>query len=206
MHRNIASNSKKKQHKNIITGSRVRSESATLPIRHHEKVRVRQLSSSSRQHPPNFDDLVPEERSESPLYPTSRYLPLYTIPYEVMNQANTMKNEIYVLDLQISLLLGLSIHEFASRYPLLHRKPVLMEQKEQLWPSPLSSMICSEEKQKFLDMELHFVSLDHVTPIIKENDSQLSKRLITMPLEKQQQNIKMPPKFAMKMKKCGLLK
>jgi hypothetical protein len=134
-------------------------------------------------------------------------LPLYTIQ---------LASDFFVLDLQISLLLGISTHQFTKQYPHLHRQLVSIKEKERLW-SPLSTMICTDdtkkdqERQKFLDMDLHFIRLDHVVSIIKDDYSHLSESLITITLdigytnEESKQNIKLPPKFAMKMKKCGLL-
>ncbi|RCH97533.1 hypothetical protein CU098_009340 [Rhizopus stolonifer] len=98
------------------------------------------------------------------LYPSlhcaSRYLPLYTI--QLVDD-----NHFFVVDLQVSLLLGITIHQFVKQYPHLHRRQVSNQEKERLW-SPLSSMICvrheyafkESEKQKFLEADISFVRLD----------------------------------------------
>ncbi|KAG2197098.1 hypothetical protein INT46_008699 [Mucor plumbeus] len=205
--------------------------------------------------------------SSEALYPSihcaSRYLPLYTI--QLLNEQN---NHFFVVDLQISLLLGISAYQLMRQYPYLQRRQISNTEKERLW-SPLSSMICSgarhnnkeDEKQKFLATDIYFVRLDQIVSIIKDDYSHLSESLITITLDigytpssttaiaptlnkainnttnnssnnsihsfrsttinssnnnnnnnnstsssSNRQNVKLPPKFAMKMKKCGMLK
>ncbi|CEP14920.1 hypothetical protein [Parasitella parasitica] len=184
------------------------------------------------------EDSIRLSNSEA-LYPSihcaSRYLPLYTI--QLLNDQN---NHFFVVDLQISLLLGISTFQLTRQYPHLHRRQISNIEKERLW-SPLSSMICSNarhsnkdgEKQKFLATEVYYVRLDQIVSIIKEDYSHLSESLITITLDIgytptaattvapiinnvnhlttatttiNRQSVKLPPKFAMKMKKCGMLK
>ncbi|KAL7333449.1 hypothetical protein PS15p_202350 [Mucor circinelloides] len=201
------------------------------------------------------EDSIRLSNSEA-LYPSihcaSRYLPLYTIQLLSEQQNNLF----FVVDLQISLLLGISIFQLTRQYPHLQRRQISNIEKERLW-SPLSSMICSSEsnrlnkdseKQKFLATDIYFVRLDQIVSIIKEDYSHLSESLITITLDigytpplssstagtpvknddciknsslnnlavtppatiihsmNSKQNVKLPPKFAMKMKKCGMLK
>ncbi|KAF1798678.1 ankyrin repeat-containing domain protein [Mucor lusitanicus] len=212
------------------------------------------------------EDSIRLSNSEA-LYPSihcaSRYLPLYTI--QLLNEQQS--NLFFVVDLQISLLLGISIFQLTRQYPHLQRRQISSIEKERLW-SPLSSMICSNsngesnrlnkdsEKQKFLATDIYFVRLDQIVSIIKEDYSHLSESLITITLDigytpslssatdgasipsddciksngmnglaptsptatnsnnytyttnsmNSKQNVKLPPKFAMKMKKCGMLK
>ena len=165
------------------------------------------------------------------LYPSlhcaSRYLPLYTIQL-----VNDLNSHFFVVDLQISLLLGITTHQLMNQYPHLHRRQVLSKEKERLW-SPLSSMICASheylkhdfdsmsafresEKQRFLESDIFFVRLDQIVSMIKDDYSHLSESLITINLDigytaeysvpQKKRNMKLPPKFAMKMKKCGMLK
>ncbi|RCH98238.1 hos4 protein [Rhizopus stolonifer] len=77
------------------------------------------------------------------------------------------------------------------------------------------------EKQKFLEKEIYFIRLDQVVSIIKNDYSHLSEILITITLDigyqpssndkeygsikQKTSNVKLPPKFAMKMRKCGML-
>ncbi|GAN08129.1 conserved hypothetical protein [Mucor ambiguus] len=215
------------------------------------------------------EDSIRLSNSEA-LYPSihcaSRYLPLYTI--QLLNEQQS--NLFFVVDLQISLLLGISIFQLTRQYPHLQRRQISNTEKERLW-SPLSSMICTKsnsshgesnrinkesEKQKFLATNIYFVRLDQIVSIIKEDYSHLSESLITITLDigytpslssttngalmtgddctkssgvnnvvstssttisnsncnyptnsmNNKQNVKLPPKFAMKMKKCGMLK
>ncbi|KAK4515701.1 uncharacterized protein ATC70_010654 [Mucor velutinosus] len=211
------------------------------------------------------EDSIRLSNSEA-LYPSihcaSRYLPLYTIQLLTEQQSNLF----FVVDLQISLLLGISIFQLTRQYPHLQRRQISNIEKKRLW-SPLSSMICNSsnssnsegnrlnknsEKQKFLATDIYFVRLDQIVSIIKEDYSHLSESLITITLDigytpslssttndasitsddciknnvattspttasnsncnyttnsmKNKQNVKLPPKFAMKMKKCGMLK
>ena len=116
------------------------------------------------------------------LYPSlhcaSRYLPLYTIQL-----VNDLNSHFFVVDLQISLLLGITTHQLMNQYPHLHRRQVLSKEKERLW-SPLSSMICASheylkhdfdsmsafresEKQRFLESDIFFVRLDQIVSMIK---------------------------------------
>ncbi|KAI7897020.1 ankyrin repeat-containing domain protein [Mucor mucedo] len=145
---------------------------------------------------------------EEDLYPSihcaSRYLPLYTIQ---------LCDHFFVVDLQVSLLLGISTQDLMSQYPHLDRRPVQSKEKERLW-SPLSTMLTQDqsrqgEKQKFLETDIYFVRLDQVISVIKDDYSHLSKSIITITLDigyTSPPPVKLPPKFAMKMRKCGMLK
>ncbi|KAG0766809.1 hypothetical protein G6F57_007806 [Rhizopus arrhizus] len=78
------------------------------------------------------------------------------------------------------------------------------------------------EKQRFLEKDIYFIRLDQVVSIIKSDYSHLSEILITITLDigyqtndkdggithlkQKTSNVKLPPKFAMKMRKCGMLK
>lgn len=148
-------------------------------------------------------------KKEEDLYPSihcaSRYLPLYTIQ---------LLDHFFVVDLQVSLLLGISTHQLLKQYPHLDRRQIQSKEKERLW-SPLSTMITQNnklketEKQKFLDTDIYFVRLDQVISIIKDDYSHLSKSIITITLDigyTSSPPVKLPPKFAMKMRKCGMLK
>ena len=160
------------------------------------------------------------------LYPSvhcaSRFLPLYTI--QLLDEGH--QNQFYVVDLQVSLLLGISTYQLSKQYPHLHRRQIQCKEKERLW-SPLSTMICPNnekevEKQKFLKTDIYFVRLDQVVSMIKADYSHLSESLITITLDigytslpppspsipdtpMNKSNVKLPPKFAMKMRKCGML-
>jgi hypothetical protein len=185
--------------------------------------------------------LVKKEEEEEELYPSihgaSRYLPLYTIQL-----LNDQSHHFYVVDLQISLLLGISTYQLTKQYPHLHRRQISSKEKERLW-SPLSSMLCTSaikkpqskesEKKRFLETDIYFVRLDQVVSMIKDDYSHLSESLITITLDigysptstinpnpditnnnviinnnssNNKQTVKLPPKFAMKMRKCGMLK
>ncbi|KAI9263770.1 ankyrin repeat-containing domain protein [Sporodiniella umbellata] len=75
------------------------------------------------------------------------------------------------------------------------------------------------EKQRFLKKDVYFIRLDQVVSIIKNDYSHLSEILITItldigyqpsnqqkhPVKQKINHVKLPPKFAMKMRKCGLL-
>lgn len=153
-----------------------------------------------------------EDFNNGGLYPSvhyaSRYLPLYTIQL-----SNNNNSHFYVIDLQVSLMLNITTYQLKHQYPLLYRQLVSQKEKEKLW-SPLSAMICStspphEKKQQFMDTDVYFMRLDQIVTIIKEDYNHLSESLITITLdigysskeEKQTTAIKLPPKFAMKMRK-----
>ncbi|CEI99304.1 hypothetical protein RMCBS344292_13395 [Rhizopus microsporus] len=86
--------------------------------------------------------------------------------------------------------------------------------------SDCSSKTKEIEKQRFLKQDLYFVRLDQVVSIIKNDYSHLSEILITITLDigynsttanevdvnRKMNTIKLPPKFAMKMQKCRMLK
>lgn len=140
----------------------------------------------------------------------SYYSPLYTV------QINQQSPRYYVIDLQVSLFLGLSLEEFWSSYSYLtvKRRPINTDCKTRLW-STLNSMV-HEDKSHFVERTLYFISFDDVADIIKRDFSQLSSKVLTITLdigysdEQQQQqdqpkkkHCSLPPKIAMKMKKCG---
>ncbi|KAL0139532.1 ankyrin repeat-containing domain protein [Mucor lusitanicus] len=135
------------------------------------------------------------------------YTPLYTV------QANPQSSVYYLVDLQVSLFLGLSLEEFWSSYSYLtlKRTPVHSESKARLWPT-LNSMI-RQDKAVFIESSLYFIPFDDIVDIIKRDFSQLSDKILTItldighspePQEPQKKKLcSLPPKIAMKMKKCG---
>lgn len=135
------------------------------------------------------------------------YTPLYTV------QANPQSSVYYLVDLQASLFLGLSLEEFWSSYSYLtlKRKPIHPDSKARLWPT-LNSMI-HQDKSVFVASQLYFVPFDDIVGIIKKDFSQLSDKILTITLdidhatetqEPQKKKLcSLPPKIAMKMKKCG---
>lgn len=176
------------------------------------------------------DDLNTTEVLYPSIHCASRFLPLYTIQL-----LDGLSHQFFVVDLQVSLLLGITTHQLSKQYPHLHRRQVQSKEKERLW-SPLSTMICNHhekevEKRKFLDTDIYFVRLDQVVSMIKDDYSHLSESLITITLDigytpacppppppppppaqqdilstsNKPSGVKLPPKFAMKMRKCGML-
>ncbi|KAF7732115.1 hypothetical protein EC973_006370 [Apophysomyces ossiformis] len=172
------------------------------------------------------------ERVTSPLpkpvlEEASRYLPLYTV--------QLMENDepvFFVVDLQVSLLLGIPMEVMWTNYSFLARRVVNVNQKKRLW-SPLASMLYPQqarenEKQAFLETRLHFVRLDQVVALIKAQYNHLSQCMITTTIDMGYQDSDaerspsfstttpflksrpssqhLPPKIAMKMKKCGLIR
>ncbi|KAL9559567.1 hypothetical protein MBANPS3_000352 [Mucor bainieri] len=137
----------------------------------------------------------------------SNYTPLYTV------QANPQLPAYYVVDLQVSLFLGLSLEELWSSYSYLtlKRKPIHPNSKARLWPT-LNSMV-HQDKSKFVASSLYFVPFDDIVAIIKRDFSHLSDKILTITLDighitEQEEPPKkklcsLPPKIAMKMKKCG---
>ncbi|KAK4515582.1 uncharacterized protein ATC70_010533 [Mucor velutinosus] len=135
------------------------------------------------------------------------YTPLYTV------QINPQLPVYYVVDLQVSLFLGLSLEEFWSSYSYLtlKRKPIHSDSKARLWPT-LNSMI-HQDKSLFIASPLYFIPFDDVVDIIKRDFSQLGDKILTItldighPTEQQEPPKKklcsLPPKIALKMKKCG---
>lgn len=136
------------------------------------------------------------------------YTPLYTV------QTSPQSSVYFVVDLQVSLFLGLSLEEFWSSYSYLtlKRRPIPSDGKARLWPT-LNSMI-HQDKSLFIASPLYFIPFDDVVDIIKRDFSQLSDKILTISLdigyasEQQQEPPKkklcsLPPKIAMKMKKCG---
>jgi hypothetical protein len=158
--------------------------------------------------PPPEQWHIKQEEEQPSLDCASRFLPLYTI--QLVNDTN-----FYVVDLQLSLLLGIS--SFKQRYPSLVRRQISPKEKERLW-SPLSSMLLDRmmtaevrelEKSRFLETDIYFVRLDQVVSLVKRDYSHLSASLITIALDigySEDSTVKLPPKFAMKMQKCRMLK
>lgn len=129
----------------------------------------------------------------------SCYSPLYTV------QHSSSQQDYYVIDLQVSLFLGISLDEFWSTYSYLNRKAIHTEGKIRLW-STLKQMI-HEDKEAFVNRQLYFISLDDVLTLIKRDFNHLSANLLTITLdigyEDETPRKKLPPKIAMKMRKCG---
>ncbi|KAI7854071.1 hypothetical protein BDC45DRAFT_140003 [Circinella umbellata] len=115
-----------------------------------------------------------------------RYLPLYTVQ---LFEESSKKYSFFVVDTQVSMLLGLSTEAFWKQYPNLLRRLVTTKEKDRLW-SPLSSMICNnnmdmkeKEKRRFSDSSMYFVLLEQVVSLIKKDYSYLSQSLITITLD-----------------------
>ncbi|CAO0802582.1 unnamed protein product [Mucor circinelloides] len=162
-------------------------------------------------------DIPADQRLHSPIHTPPpenwtkerdcNYTPLYTV------QINPQSPAYYVVDLQVSLFLGLSLEEFWSSYSYLtlKRRSIHSESKARLWPT-LNSMI-HQEKSLFVASSLYFIPFDDVVDIIKRDFSLLSDKILTITLDigyttEQQEPPKkklcsLPPKIAMKMKKCG---
>ncbi|KAG0173096.1 hypothetical protein DFQ28_001043 [Apophysomyces sp. BC1034] len=186
--------------------------------------------------PENWPSGIKKERkkdgstSEFPqpvLEEAMRYLPLYTV--------QLMENDeptIFVVDLQVSLLLGMPMEIMWTNYAFLVRRLVSANQKQRLW-SPMASMLYAHqagesEKRAFLESTLHFVRLDQIVALIKTHYNHLSQCMITTTIDMGYQENdaehspffsnttpflksrstghSLPPKIAMKMKKCGLIK
>ncbi|KAI8334078.1 ankyrin repeat-containing domain protein [Choanephora cucurbitarum] len=136
--------------------------------------------------------------------PKDLYSPLYTV--QMFNAPNS---DYYVIDLQVSLFLGMPLDEFWSTYPYLNRKIIHAEGKTRLWCT--LKQIIHEEKESFVARTLYFVALDDVLHLIKRDFNHLSANLITITLDigysdesaVVRKHYNLPPKIAMKMKKCG---
>lgn len=129
--------------------------------------------------------LAPSRERAPTLMEAQRYLPLYTVQ---LFEETARKLCFFVVDFQISMLLGLSTQSFWQRYPHLCRRPVTDKEKERLW-SPFASMLCQggiskqAEKQRFNDTAMHFVLLEQVVSVIKQDYDHLSQSLITITLD-----------------------
>ncbi|KAI8384032.1 ankyrin repeat-containing domain protein [Blakeslea trispora] len=132
------------------------------------------------------------------------YSPLYTV--QMFNAPNS---DYYVIDLQVSLLLGIPLDKFWLTYPYLNRKIIHTEGKARLWCT--LKQIIHEEKEQFVSRTLYFIALDDVLHLIKRDFNHLSANLITITLDigysdesvLVRKHYNLPPKIAMKMKKCG---
>ncbi|KAI7899596.1 ankyrin repeat-containing domain protein [Cokeromyces recurvatus] len=159
-------------------------------------------------HPYSPAHTPPPESKNSKEKNTLCYSPLYTVQ---ITSTNDIKY--YVIDLQVSLFLNMSLETFWSTYSYLRnkRKTINIQGKSRLWFT-LRHMI-HEEKEYFVNRHLYFISLDDVLDLIKRDFNHLSANLITITLdigyhdeEDYQGNdrtidIKLPPKLAMKMGK-----
>jgi hypothetical protein len=109
-------------------------------------------------------------------------------------------NELHVVDLQLSLLMGLNdTAAFYARHSHLTRYPISLHDKMKLW-SPLSSMLGGGyeremERVRFLKSDLCYVPLAQVRPL-------LDHALVTIALD-MGQSFKLPPKLGMKMQKLS---
>ncbi|KAI8876209.1 ankyrin [Backusella circina FSU 941] len=151
--------------------------------------------------PPEFGMLMTSKQKEDAL----QYLPLYTVQ---------LKSIFYVVDYQVSLLLGMNdSHQLWSTYPDLPKRLITLEEKTRLW-SHLKTMLKQQDRQTFLDKPLYFTQLDDIVTLIKSNFNYLCSRLITITLdmgyqEKKNQDEKslslskyrhsLPPKMRMKL-------
>ncbi|KAI8078591.1 hypothetical protein BDF21DRAFT_420879 [Thamnidium elegans] len=131
------------------------------------------------------------------------YSPIYTVQIN----SNALY---YVVDLQVSLYLGLSLAEFYNRYndQLSTKKAIHQEAKIRLW-STLKHMI-QQDKSNFISSQLYFITLDDVLSIMKQDYNHLFQGLLTISLdigydeiENNKKYCNLPAKIAMKMKKCG---
>ncbi|KAF7722110.1 hypothetical protein EC973_003690 [Apophysomyces ossiformis] len=185
-----------------------------------------------------------QKRSPEKMFPSlsdaMQYLPLYTV--QLLEEGGPVEHSFYVVDLQVSLLLGIGTEMLWQRYPSLYRRMILPKEKERLW-SPLATMICAHgqsletsaadiketEKQRFIETKLYFMRLEQVVSLIKRDYGHLSKSLITITLDigykeetkkkekedtalafntvfKKPPSYGLPPKFAMKLQKRGIVK
>lgn len=136
----------------------------------------------------------------------TRYSPLYTVQISINSPL-----KYYVVDLQVCLFLGISsLDKFWKTYSnqLTSKKIIHQEGKVRLW-STLKHMI-REEKSTFVSRQLYFISLDEVVELIKKDYNHLSQSLLTITLDIGYEEIdnnkkycNLPPKIAMKMRKCG---
>ncbi|KAG0236419.1 hypothetical protein BGW42_003577 [Actinomortierella wolfii] len=130
---------------------------------------------------------------------------------EPMTPQQLQQQHFCVVDIQVQLLLGLPPGSLFYRYPHFHRRLITQREKLRLW-SPLSSMVsdrCAKavkfnyesvlpaefepvtamsrlkeyEKQKFLSCELHFVRLEHVIEVIRQDYRQLNESMMTIMLD-----------------------
>ncbi|KAI8997829.1 ankyrin repeat-containing domain protein [Pilobolus umbonatus] len=129
----------------------------------------------------------------------------FTPLYSVQLQESKM---FYVIDLQVSLFLGMQPDIFWKNYPHLPKRIITREEKERLW-SPLRPML-HEDKSMFIDRKLHFINLDDIVHLIKNDFNYLKNSFITIALDisyglnvDNHKYAGLPPKIAMKMKKCG---
>jgi hypothetical protein len=181
-----------------VTAKNVYSNNNDIPHHYHPQ---QQLHSPIHTPPP--DNWIAKEKDVVALYS-----PLYTV--QIQSQQD---KEYYVIDLQISLFLDMTLDDFWTEYPFLStkRKTIHTEGKSRLW-NTLKNMI-HEEKTFFVARSLYFIPLDDVLELIKRDFNHLSSNLITITLDigyndqeqqqQQQKHYSLPPKIAMKMKKCG---
>lgn len=166
------------------------------PERWHGKVKVEECSGmSSLMLPRGDDEKGPSTQcSETarPLSDAMRFLPLYTVQ---LFEEKTRKRSFFVLDFQVSMLLGLTNKTFWERYPDLCRRLVTAKEKDRLW-SPLAHMVChysgcsshlvqakEMEKRRFVETEMFFVLLEQIVSIIKKDYNYLSHSLITITVD-----------------------
>jgi hypothetical protein len=105
-----------------------------------------------------------------------------------------------VIDLQVSLYLGISLEAFWSEYIHLCRKAIHTQGKIRLW-STLKAMV-QEPKEVFIQRQLYFISFNDVLVLIKRDFNHLSANLLTITLDiGYDEAPKLPPKIAHKLKK-----
>lgn len=151
----------------------------------------------------------PEQWTKQKQSTTTQYSPLYTV--QITSNTSSSSLLYYVVDLQVCLYLGLSnLDDFWKQYhpQFSLKKPIHQEGKARLW-STLKHMI-HEDKSKFIARQLSFITLDDVVTLIKRDYKHLSQSLLTITLdigydeiENNKKYCNLPPKIAMKMRKCG---
>lgn len=136
------------------------------------------------------------------------YCPIYFIRQPPDQQS-------YVVDLQVALFLGFSdLNEFWESYAdsfLNTKKLIHAEMKAKLWPT-MAAILNKEGKSKFMSKPLHFIALQDVLSLLELEFHHLLDNLLTIHLDvgcTEDQSTppvvkkKLPPKIAMKLKKCG---
>lgn len=121
----------------------------------------------------------------------------------------------YVVDLQVALFLGFSdLNDFWESYAdsfLNTKKLIHAEMKAKLWPT-MAAILSEDGKSKFMSKPLHFIALQDVLSLLELEFHHLLDKLLTVHLDVgclENQSTppvikkKLPPKIAMKLKKCG---
>lgn len=177
---------------------------------------------------PKSIDTAPKVIDHNQIYHHHRHSPIHTPPPELWTKQKqnakiyspmytiqpkeSTKN--YVVDLQVSLFLG--FHNLDDFWKLYSTHTTLFSSKKfihaniklKLWPT-FKTML-SEEKSTFLSRHLQFIDLADVVQLMKQDYHHLLDNFITINLDVDYEDIvalkkqcSLPPKIAMKMKKCG---